>query len=95
MDQPQDTTFIHDKIAAELTRVVTVRVVKFAALEPAFDVHPHHARMIRAQARAFESVGLIHGAVAVKQDGERAANFVHPLLEGGKRSKGNDEDAGI
>ena len=72
-----------------------MRIVKLAALKPAFDVHPYYARMIRAQARAFESVGLIHGAVAVKQDGERAANFVHPLLEGGKRSKGDNEDAGI
>lgn len=72
-----------------------MRVVEVAALEPAFDVDPHHARMIRAQARAFKSVGLVDSAVTVKQDGKCTADFVHPLLEGGQCSKRNDEDAGI
>jgi len=72
-----------------------VRVEKFTALEPAFDVQPHHTWMMRTQARAFESVGLINGAVTVKQNGECAADFIHPLLEGGKRSKGDDKDARI
>ena len=72
-----------------------MRIVKLAALKPAFDVHPYYARMIRAQARAFESVGLIDGAVTVKQNGERAADFIHPLLEGGKRPERDDEDARI
>jgi len=38
---------------------------------------------------------LIHGAVTVKQHGERAADFGHPLLQGGERSEGNDKDAGV
>ena len=66
INQPQDAVFVHDEVAAELGCVVAVRVEEFAALEPAFDINPHYARMMRAQARAFESVGLIYSAVAVK-----------------------------
>lgn len=95
IDEAQNPIFVHDEIAAELGGVVAVRFVELAALEPAFDVDPHHARMIRAQARAFESVGLVDDALTVEQDGKRAADFVHPLLECGKRSERDDEDAGI
>jgi len=38
---------------------------------------------------------LIDGTVTIKQNGERAADFIHPLLEGGQRSERNDKDAGI
>ncbi len=95
IDQPQDPIFVHNEITAELEGVVAVRVVEFSTLKPAFDVNPYHARMIRAQARAFELVGLVNCAVTIKQNIERAANFVHPLLESGECSKGNDKDAGI
>ena len=95
IDETQDAVFVHDEVAAELGGVVAVRVEKFTALEPAFDVQPHHARMIGAQARAFESVGLIGGAVTVKENGECIADFFHPLLEGGKRAERDDVDAGI
>lgn len=40
-------------------------------------------------------VGFVGGAVTVEKDGERPADFVHPLLEGGECSKRDDEDAGI
>ncbi len=86
---------VHDEVAAELTRVVAVRVVELAALKPAFDVEPHHARMPGAQARAFQPIGVVHRPFAVEQHGKGAADFVHPLLQGGQGAKGNDEDAGI
>jgi hypothetical protein len=95
MDEAQDAAFVHNEIAAELTGVVAVRVVEFAALKPAFDVKPHHARMIGTQARAFEWIGFTDASVTVEQNGERAADFVHPLLERGECSKGNDEDASV
>ena len=38
---------------------------------------------------------MIDGTVTIKQNGERAADFIHPLLEGGQRSERNDKDAGI
>jgi hypothetical protein len=46
MDESQFAVHVHDEIAAELTGVIAVRVVELAALEPAFDVNPYHARMI-------------------------------------------------
>lgn len=66
MDETQDAVFVHDKIAAELGGVVAVRIVELAALEPAFDVNPHHARVICSQSRALEPVGLIDGSLTVK-----------------------------
>lgn len=72
-----------------------MRVVECSALEPSFDVDPHHARMPRTQARAFESVGFVGNAVTVEKDGERPADFVHPLLEGGKCAERDDIDAGV
>jgi hypothetical protein len=95
MDEAQDAILICNKVATKLGCVVAVRVVELAALEPAFDVHPHHARMPRAQARAFQSVGFVGNTVTVEQDGECTANFIHPLLEGGECSKRNDVDAGV
>lgn len=50
---------------------------------------------MRAQARAFELVGLVNCAVTIKQNIERAANFVHPLLESRECSKRDNKDAGI
>ena len=50
MNETQDATLICNEITAELGGVVAVRVVKMTTLEPAFDVNPHHARMIGAQA---------------------------------------------
>ena len=64
-------------------------------LKPTLDVHPHHARMPRAQARSFELIGFINDAVTVEQNGEVTADFLHPLLDGGKRSERNDEDASV
>lgn len=95
MDETECTTLIHDEVAAELGRVVAVEVVEFAALEPAFDIQPHHARMPGAQARAFETVGFVYRPFAVEQHGKCAADFVHPLLNGRKRAEGDDKDAGI
>ena len=95
INQPQNPIFIHNEIATELGGVIAVRVVEFTTLKPTFDVNPYHARMIRAQARTFESVGLVNCAVTIKQNIERAANFVHPLLEGGECAKRNDENTGI
>ncbi len=51
--------------------------------------------MPRAQARTFELVGFVGGTVTVKQNVEGLADFLHPLLDGGKGSKRDDEDAGI
>lgn len=45
MNKTQDAILVYYEIAAELGSVVTVRVVELTALEPAFDVHPHHTRM--------------------------------------------------
>jgi len=45
MNETQDAVSIHDEVAAELGCVVTVRVVEFTALKPAFDVNPHHTWM--------------------------------------------------
>jgi len=46
MNETQESAFIHDKVTAELTRVIAVRVKKFAALKPALNVQPHHTRMM-------------------------------------------------
>ena len=89
MDETQDAVLVHDEVAAKLGYVVTVRVVECSALDP------HHARMPRTQARAFESVGFVGNAVTVEKDGERPADFVHPLLEGGKCAERDDIDAGV
>lgn len=40
-------------------------------------------------------ISFVREAVAVKKNGEFAADFLHPLLDGWKRSEGNDEDVGI
>lgn len=49
MDEAQGPVFVHDEVAAELGGIVAVRIKKLSALEPAFDVQPHHARMMGAQ----------------------------------------------
>ena len=64
-------------------------------LKPTLDVHPHHARMPRAQARSFELIGFINDTVTVKQNVKVTADFLHPLLDGGKGSEGDDEDTGV
>ena len=64
-------------------------------LKPTLDIHPHHARMPRAQARSFELIGFINDTVTVEQNGEVAANFLHPLLNGGKGAEGDDEDTRV
>jgi hypothetical protein len=51
--------------------------------------------MPRTQARAIQLIVFIDASVTVEQDSECAADFVHPLLEGGECSERNDEDAGI
>lgn len=38
---------------------------------------------------------MVDCPLAVEQDGECAADFVHPLLEGGQSPEGDDEDAGV
>lgn len=38
---------------------------------------------------------MIGDAFAVEQHGESPADFLHPRLNGGKRSKRDDEDAGV
>lgn len=83
MDETQDAVSVHDEVAAQLGCIIAMRVVKVSALEPAFDVQPHHARMMRAQFRTLQSVGLIDGTVIVKQDSECTADILHPLLQGG------------
>lgn len=45
MNEAQNAVPVHDEVTAELGGVIAVRVVELAALEPAFDVHPHYARM--------------------------------------------------
>lgn len=95
MNEAEDAVPVYNEVAAELRGVIAVRLIELAALEPAFDVDPYHARMIRAQARTFELIRFIDRAVTVEQDGECATDFVHPLLECGECSKRDDEDAGI
>lgn len=95
MHKAEDAVLIHDEVTAELGCIVAVGVVELTTLKPTFDVNPYHARMIRAQARAFELIGLVNCAVTIKQNIEGAADFLHPLIESGKRSKGNDEDTCI
>ena len=95
INETQNAVLIHDEVTAELGCIVTVGVVELTTLKPTFDVNPYHARMIRAQARAFELIGLVNCAVTIKQNIERAANFLHPLLESGERSKRDNQDAGI
>ena len=95
MHKAEDAVLIHDEVTAELGCIVAVGVVELTTLKPTFDIHPYHARMIRAQARAFELIGLVNCAVTIKQNIERAANFFHPLIESGERSKRDNKDAGI
>lgn len=40
-------------------------------------------------------IGLVNCAVTIKQNIERPADAVHPLLESGERSKRNNKDAGV
>ena len=43
----------------------------------------------------FELIVFIDASVTVEQDGKRAADFVHPLLEGGQSPKRDDENTGV
>ena len=69
--------------------------MEFLSLQPAGEIQPQRTRTLRAQFGSFESVGVVNCPFTVEQDGECRASLVHPLLEGGQRPEGNDEDAGI
>ncbi len=95
MHKAEDTVFINNKITAELGRVVAMRVVEFSSLQPIGEIQPKDSRAFRLQARAFELIGFVNGAVTVKENIEGIADFLHPLIERGKCSEGNDKDSCI
>jgi hypothetical protein len=64
-------------------------------LKPALDINPDDTWVPRAQARAFELVGFVNGAVSVEQYFKGMTGFIHPLLKGRKCAKRNDIDTGI
>lgn len=95
MDEAEFTAPIYDKVTAELTGVVAVRVRGLFPRQPGFEINPARPQGAGSPVGTFQSIGLVGDAVTVKQDCECPTDFVHPLLEGGECSERNDENAGI
>ena len=95
MDVTQDAAEVHDEIAAELGCVVAVGVVPLPASQPDFEVNPARSKVARTPVGTFESISAVDCPFTVEQNGELAAGFLHPLLDGWEGPKGYDEDAGI
>ena len=72
-----------------------MRVVGLFPSQPGFEVNPTSPQVTGAPVRTFQAVGIVNRAVTVEQNSEGRAGLLHPLLDGGKRSEGNDEDAGV
>ena len=79
--EAQDAIPVHNEVATELRSVITMRVVEFTTLEPAFDVDPYHAWMPCTQARPFKLIDLVGDPFTIKENSECAADFLHPLLD--------------
>lgn len=95
INKPQDSVPVHDEVAAELGGVVTVRVVSLFSRQPGFEVIPARVQVAGAPVGTFQAVGIVNRAVTVEQNSEGRAGLLHPLLDGGKRSKGNNKDADV
>lgn len=72
-----------------------MRVKGFLARQPGFEIQPARFYISRAPVRALETISVINNTITVKQDIERVAGFLHPLLEGWQCAKGNDKDTRI
>jgi hypothetical protein len=72
-----------------------VGTVHLFSAQVIFGVEPECARTEGAQARAFQSVGVVNRPFAVEQDCEGDAGFFQPLLDGGQGAEGDDEDPGV
>ena len=95
MNKAQKPVLVHDEVTAELGCVVAVRVVGLFASQPGFEVEPTSSQVAGTPIGTFETIGVIDCPFTVEEDSEISAGFFQPLLDSGKRSKGNDQDASI
>ena len=95
ISKSQNAVFVHDKVTAELGGIVAMGVVSLFASEPGFKIDPACSEVAGTQVGTFEAIGVIGSPFPVEQDGEIAAGFIHPLLDGGKSPKGNNEDLSL
>ncbi len=65
------------------------------ASQPGFEVDPTGSQITGTPIGTFETIGVIDCPFTVEEDGEISAGFFEPLLDSGKRSKGNDQDTSI
>jgi len=72
-----------------------VRVVSLFPRQPGFEVIPARVQVAGAPVGTFQAVGIVNRAVTVEQNSEGRAGLLHPLLDGGKCSKGDNKDAGV
>lgn len=95
MGEAQDSVSVHDEVAAELSGIIAVRVVRLFACQPGFKISPACPQGAGTPVGAFELIRFVDVTLPVKQHGEVRTRLFEPLLHSRKRAEGNDQDARV
>ena len=95
VNQLELAVFADDEVAAELVEVIAMRIAGFLSAKPSHQIKPACFQIAGTPVGAFQSVGIVDFTVAVEENGEMIAIIAHPLLDGGKCSEGDNDNARI